>query len=149
MGRGIFSWLGPLWKTNEDDLVRMVGMDAAVFMRFTLMCRNMFLCLAVLGCAVLIPIYYINSVRVASDVWIYLLGPSKVFGNPYWATSVMAWAFNIIVCFFLWWNYRKVLQLRRKYFDSQEYQMSLHARTLMVRTSLSWSLLTSPLQYDC
>ncbi|CAK7205568.1 hypothetical protein SEUCBS139899_008345 [Sporothrix eucalyptigena] len=132
MGKGIFAWVGPLWKTNEHDIVRMVGMDAAIFMRFTLMCRNMFLCLAVVGCAVLIPVNYINSVRYGNDVWISMLGPSNVFGNPQWATSVIIWFINFVVCFFLWWNYRKVLKLRREYFESQEYQMSLHSRTLML-----------------
>ncbi|CAK7233613.1 hypothetical protein SCUCBS95973_008652 [Sporothrix curviconia] len=132
MGKGIFAWVGPLWKTNEQDIVRMVGMDAAIFMRFTLMCRNIFLCLAVIGCAVLIPVNYINSVRYGNDVWISMLGPANVFGNPQWATSVTIWVINIVVCFFLWWNYRKVLKLRREYFASQEYQMSLHSRTLML-----------------
>ncbi|KAL1894956.1 hypothetical protein Sste5346_005643 [Sporothrix stenoceras] len=132
VGKGIFAWVGPLWKTNEQDLIRMVGMDAAIFMRFTLMCRNIFLVLAVIGCAVLIPVNYINSVRYGNDVWISMLGPANVFGNPQWATSIIAWVINIVVCFFLWWNYRKVLKLRRQYFESQEYQMSLHSRTLML-----------------
>lgn len=132
VGRGIFAWVGPLWKTNEQDLIRMVGMDAAIFMRFTLMCRNIFLCLAVVGCAVLIPVNYINSVRYGDDVWISMLGPSNVFGTPQWGTSVVTWSVNLIVIFFLWWNYRKVLALRRQYFDSSEYQMSLHSRTLML-----------------
>ena len=132
MGKGIFAWIGPLWKTNEQDIVRMVGMDAAIFMRFTLMCRNIFIVLAVIGCSVLIPVNYINSVRYGNDVWISMLGPANVFGNPQWATSVMIWVINIVVCFFLWWNYRKVLKLRRAYFESEEYQMSLHSRTLML-----------------
>ncbi|CAK7270352.1 hypothetical protein SEPCBS119000_004044 [Sporothrix epigloea] len=132
MGKGLFAWLGPLWKTNEQDIVRMVGMDAAIFMRFTLMCRNIFLCLAILGCSVLIPVNYINSVRYGNDVWISMMGPANVFGNPQWATSVTIWVINIVVCFFLWWNYRKVVKLRRLYFESQEYQTSLHSRTLML-----------------
>ncbi|KJR86213.1 uncharacterized protein SPSK_02181 [Sporothrix schenckii 1099-18] len=132
MGKGVFAWVGPLWKTNEQDLIRMVGLDAAIFMRFTLMCRNMFLVLAVIGCAVLIPINYTNSVRYGNDVWISMLGPANVFGNPQWATSIIAWVINIVVCAFLLWNYRKVLTLRRQYFESPEYQMSLHSRTLMM-----------------
>lgn len=44
----------------------------------------------------------------------------------------MGYAINFVIGGFLWWNYRKVLQLRRMYFESEEYQHSLHARTLMV-----------------
>ncbi|OAA58536.1 DUF221 domain protein [Niveomyces insectorum RCEF 264] len=132
VGKGIFAWIGPLWKTNEQDFIRLVGMDAAIFMRFACMCRNIFLCLAVLGCAILIPVNYINSVRYEHDVWLSMLGPANVFGQPQWATSILAWVFTLVVCSFLWWNYRVVLKLRRQYFESQEYQMSLHSRTLML-----------------
>ncbi len=106
-------------------------MDAAVFMRFTTMCRDIFVILAVLGCAVLVPVNLNNSVRFTDDVWITRLGPTNVWGNAQWAQVVVAWLFNLVVCGFLWWNYRKVLRLRRAYFESEEDQTSLHARTLM------------------
>jgi calcium permeable stress-gated cation channel len=115
--------------------VRLVGMDAAIFMRFTIMCRNIFVVLSVLGCAILVPVNMEKSVRFEKDTWLQRLGPLNVYGEPQWALVVVSWLTNLIVCFFLWWNYRKVLQLRRTYFESPEYQMSLHARTLMVSTS--------------
>lgn len=61
--------------------------------------------------------------------------PRDVYGAPQWAGVVVAYCTNFVVIFFLWWNYRKVLALRRVYFESDEYQSSLHARTLMVRHS--------------
>ncbi len=134
LGKGLFAWVAPLWSTTEKDLVRLVGMDAALFMRFTVMCRNIFLVLAVFGCAILIPVNYSNSISFPDSVWISLLGPSTVFGNAQWAQVAVAWLFNVTICGFLWWNYRKVLRLRRAYFESSDYQRSLHARTLMVRS---------------
>ncbi len=133
LGKGVFAWVAPLWKITEKDMVQIVGMDAAVFMRFTVMCRDLFIVLSIIGCAVLIPINYNYSVRFPNDVWLAWLGPSTVFGTPQWAQVIVAWLFNLTICGFLWWNYRKVLQLRRTYFESNDYQMSLHARTLMVR----------------
>lgn len=132
MGKGVFAWIGPLWKTNEQDLVRLVGLDAAILLRFVAMCRNIFAIISVIGCAVLVPINMAKSVRYGDDSWLSLVGPLNVYGASQWADVVVAWAVNVVVCFFLWWNYRKVLQLRRQYFDSQDYQMSLHSRTLMV-----------------
>jgi len=132
LGKGIFAWITPLWKTTEKDLVRLVGLDATIFMRFTIMCRNIFLVLALIGCAVLVPVHMDKSVRFDNDVWLARLTPANVFGQPLWAQVVVAWLFNLVVCGFLWWNYRKVLQLRRTYFESEEFQNSLHARTLMV-----------------
>ena len=109
-----------------------MGLDATIFMRFTIMCRNIFLILALIGCAVLVPVHMDKSIRFDNDVWLARLTPANVFGQPLWAQVVVAWLFNLVVCGFLWWNYRKVLQLRRTYFESEEFQNSLHARTLMV-----------------
>ncbi|KAK4100913.1 DUF221-domain-containing protein [Parathielavia hyrcaniae] len=133
LGKGIFAWIFPLWSTSEQDMVNLVGMDAALFMRFTRMCRNIFLVLAVLGCAIMIPINYTNYVTIGDgDQWVLMVTPKNVWGSPQWATVVFAWLLAIIVCGFLWWNYRKVLLLRREYMKSDEYHQSLHARTLML-----------------
>jgi len=128
----VFAWVKPLWMTGEKDLVRLVGMDAAIFMRFTIMCRNLFLVLALVACAILLPVNYNFSKKSDKEVWLTWLGPNNVTGDPQWAQVVIAWVTNLTICGFLWWNYRKVLHLRRQYFESEEYQMSLHARTLMV-----------------
>lgn len=50
-----------------------------------------------------------------------------------WAQVIVAYLGNFIMCYFLWHNYRRVHALRRTYFQSSEYQNSLHARTLVVR----------------
>lgn len=107
-------------------------MDAAIFMRFTQMCRNIFLVLAFLGCGILLPLFYLRNVDNEKKSWLLRITPSGVSGQPIWGLVVVAYIFNIVICGFLWWNYRKVLQLRRIYFESEEYQHSLHARTLMV-----------------
>ncbi|KAK1780144.1 hypothetical protein QBC45DRAFT_112750 [Copromyces sp. CBS 386.78] len=131
LGKGFFSWIKPLWTTTEQDLVRLVGMDATIFMRFTRMCRNIFLCLAVLCCCIQIPINWYKNAAPNSP-WLQKVTPMNVWNQWQWATVVMSWVTTLIVCFFLWWNYRKVFQLRIQYLKSEEYQQSLHARTLML-----------------
>lgn len=114
-------------------MVGFVGVDATVFLRFTRMCRNIFAILAVLGCAILIPIH-VTTVDEASkpNQWLAQITPSNVWGPSIWGQVVVAYLFNIICAGFLWWNYKKVHDLRRNYFASEEYQNSLHARTLLV-----------------
>ncbi|KAM7216938.1 protein OSCA1 [Rhypophila decipiens] len=131
LGKGIFAWVQPLWSTTEADLVNLVGMDATVFLRFIRMCRNMFVIMAVLGCSILIPTNMKNNAFPESD-WLVRITPLNVWGSPHWATVAIAWLFTTTVCSFLWYNYRKVVQLRRQYFMSEDYQQSLHARTLML-----------------
>jgi len=135
VGRGVFAWVVPVLKTKEQDIISQVGLDATIFLRFLRMCRNIFLVIAILGCAIIIPVNVNLSTNFGfprSSSWVLIVTPLNTFGEANWALVVSAWLFNIVVAGFLWWNYRVVLKLRRQYFDSPEYQNSLHARTLMV-----------------
>lgn len=134
VGRGIFSWIKPVVNTQEEDLVDRIGLDATLFLRFARMCRNMFLALSVIGCAVLIPINISQSSGAVAQGFsaFSTMTPLYVTTEAIWSQVICAWAFDAIVIFFLWQNYRALLRLRRRYFQTPDYQMSLHARTLMV-----------------
>jgi hypothetical protein len=132
----LFAWYKPVFKTNEDVYVQIIGMDAAVFLRFARMCRNMFCVLAVVGCAIVLPVNVTQSahsqqISKNSSKAIILMTPRDLPGEWFWMFVAMAYVFNVIVCGFLWWTYRAVHRLRRKYMDGAEYQNSLHARTCM------------------
>lgn len=134
LGKEPWSWIAPLVNTREEVLMHQIGMDATVFLRFVRMCRNMFLTLTVIGVGILVPVHWTNF-RVGPDgetQWIIQVTPLDVTGDAMWAQTAVAWLYSIIVAGFLWWNYRKVLQLRRKYFESEEFQNSLHSRTLLL-----------------
>ena len=47
--KGLFGWIPPLFRTKEQDLVEKVGLDAAVFMRFVRMLRNLMTVLTIVG----------------------------------------------------------------------------------------------------
>lgn len=124
----------PVLRTKEEDLVDRIGLDATIFLRFTRMLRNLFLSLSLIGLLITIPVNVSlsdDSIKQKGNTF-SLLTPLFIFGNAWWSHVVCSWAFDIILAYFLWHNYRKVRQLRRAYFSSPEYQMSLHARTLMV-----------------
>jgi calcium permeable stress-gated cation channel len=124
----------PVLKTKEDDLVDRIGLDATIFLRFTRMLRNLFLALSLIGLLITIPVnvsFSDESIKQKGNTFL-LLTPQFIFGNAWWSHVVCSWAFDTILAYFLWHNYRKVRQLRREYFESPDYQMSLHARTLMV-----------------
>lgn len=118
-------------------------------MRFTRMCRNMFLILSVLGCGILIPVNYTKTSADKDDSWLSRITPLNVWGSAQWGLVVFIWLVNVIVCGFLWWNYRRVLLLRRQFFQSLEYQQSLHARTLMVSLFSCLGLIVDRLLMIC
>jgi len=61
-----------------------------------------------------------------------LMSPSNVWGENLYAHLFMSYVFDIIICYFLWRNYGAVVKLKKRDFESSEYQDSLHSRTLMV-----------------
>ncbi len=136
VGRGIFAWIAPVVKTKEQLLVEKIGLDATVFLRFVNMCRNIFLCATVVGCGIIIPINVVFGKRLTDrgpDISAFMkMTPQFMFGPPFWAFVVCAYVFDFIIFYFLYTNYKAVTRLRREYFESSEYQASLHARTLMV-----------------
>jgi hypothetical protein len=133
LGKGFFAWVMPIVKTREAVFVGKVGLDATVFLRFTRMCRNLFLVMSIIGCGVMIPVNVVHSNTFGGTLSpLILMTPQNVFGPALWAQVVCAWIFDIIVVLFLWQNYKAIARLRRTYFESPEYQASLHARTLLV-----------------
>lgn len=139
LGRGFFAWVPPLLRKREADLVEAIGLDAVVFLRFTRMCRNLFLAMSLIGCAVLIPTNVSGSLKTASFKKLSpftLMTPLNAPPRSLWAQVVCSWIFDAMLAFALWWNYRAVTKLRRQYFESPEYQARLHGRTLMVSRSI-------------
>ncbi|CAK4031955.1 related to RSN1 Overexpression rescues sro7 sop1 in l [Lecanosticta acicola] len=136
VNKGLFGWIPPLIRTKEQDLVERVGLDAAIFMRVCRMMRNIFTVLTIIGCGIVIPVNLIGSSKQDYAKGISIFGrlqPQYMYGSSgFWAYVFVAYLFDAVICFYLWLNYRHVSRLRRAYFESPEYQRSLHARTLLV-----------------
>ncbi|KAL4785684.1 hypothetical protein BJX76DRAFT_346866 [Aspergillus varians] len=132
VGKGLFSWIRPVLRTKEPALVECIGLDATIFVRFTKMCRNIFILLSIIGCGVMIPVNVSQSSNTNHATVFATMTPLYVPTKAIWSQVICAWAFDIIIAYFLWRNYRAVLALRRRYFESSDYQRSLHARTLMI-----------------
>ena len=129
LGRGVFAWILPVVKTKEEALIDCLGLDATIFLRFTRMCRDIFLILSVLGCAIMIPINMTAKDTTGDQI---LTAFTTMAPRALWSHIICVWAFDIIVAYFLWRNYRAVNNLRRRYFQSSDYQKSLHARTVLI-----------------
>ncbi len=136
LSKRMFSWFEPIKNVKEDELVEKVGLDAVVFLRFLRMTRNIFLVLTVIGCGILIPVNLVGTHSAPNTygqvATLMKFTPQYILGLKFWAFVVCAYVFDIIICGFLWWNYRAVLRLRRAYFESYDYRNSLHSRTLLV-----------------
>ena len=139
IGRGLLAWMKPTLKCTEEDIVDKAGLDAAIFLRFTRMLRNIFAVISVFGCGILIPVHVISAGNLAKDFTFGntqkafpLMTPQFTKGNPMWSHVAYSWLFDITVLGFIYINYRAVARLRKQYFASSEYQQSLHSRSVMV-----------------
>ena len=112
-----------------------IGLDAVVFLRITRMLRNMFLVLGLLGIAVMIPVNITQGNKSITNGLnaFSIMTPLYVWGRGLWAQVILAYLMDLVVMYFLWHNYRRIHKLRRAYFESPDYQRSLHARTLLIR----------------
>lgn len=132
---GVFGWVRPVVKTQNLALVGRIGQDATVFLHFTTMCRNIMLFLSVIGCGVYIPLSVVERGRnSASDRSNTLMkfAPYSVGGRACWAYVITSYAFDIVICYFLWKGSRLVARMKREYFESSECQNTTFSRTLMV-----------------
>jgi hypothetical protein len=50
----------------------------------------------------------------------------------YWWHAAATWIFSIVIYSSLWHFYQEYVDFRRQYFESKEYQRSMHARTLLI-----------------
>lgn len=100
------------------------------------MCRNIFTVLTIIGCTIIIPVNIFGGKELYSVFdgvpALAKITPQYVIGEAAWAYVACAYIFDAVVACFLWLNYKHYVQLRRRFFESIEYQSSLHACTLMV-----------------
>ncbi|KAK6538605.1 hypothetical protein TWF694_010183 [Orbilia ellipsospora] len=137
--KGYFSWLIPVFKIEEHVLIDNIGLDAIVFLRFVRMLRNMFAVLSI-GALIMLAVNAGCTARNTElfdqaggsvDPLIYT-SPQYVTGTCLYAHVLESWIFNIVICYFIWSSYRKIVQLKVKHFQSEEYRSALYAKTLMV-----------------
>ena len=133
-----WAWIKPVIATKENDMIDRLGLDAVVFLRFLRMCRNMFIVLSIIGCGAIIPINVIgtnHTTRSSSEGTtnpLLRLTVAGLQGSWLYPHIAFGYVFTFIMLFFIWVNYKAVVRLRQQYFGSDEYQSSLHARTLML-----------------
>jgi len=102
---GLFSWLKPVWRCTDEDLLDKIGLDAVLFLRFWRMCRNIFICLGI-GSAVIIPFNIIVGLKTVG-------GQANVARDKYYPID-----FKLIV---VRWGYCPLKELLKVIFGCKSY----------------------------
>ncbi|CAO3565909.1 unnamed protein product [Mortierella alpina] len=138
LAEGYFSWMQPVWRCPDDELVDKIGLDAVVFIRFIRQCRQIFILMAIIGCGILIPINVVTTIRAQPDGKmptdkISMLTIAEIMDLKFlWAHVAGIWTFSGIMIFAIFHAYRSFLRYRIRYFESAAYQENMASRTLML-----------------
>ncbi|KAJ7188676.1 hypothetical protein C8R46DRAFT_27864 [Mycena filopes] len=135
MDDSICGWLPPLIHTKEPELVDKIGLDAAAFLRFGRLMRWLFTGIAVISCAVLIPIniiYNLRNVPAKSRDTLSMMTVRDVSGNGLFAHVAVTYLITFLIMFLVYIHWREMVKLRRAWFRSPEYLGAFYARTLTV-----------------
>ncbi|KAI5117067.1 hypothetical protein M0805_008813 [Coniferiporia weirii] len=133
---GLFGWLPPLIHTKEPVLLDKVGLDAVAFLRFLRMLRWLFSAIAAISCGVLIPVnvvYNLRNVKSSERDVLSMLTIRDLSGSVLFVHVAASYVMTFLVMFFVWINWKKMVELRMTWFRSPEYMQSFYARTLLIQ----------------
>lgn len=116
-------------------MAEKLGLDAVAYLRYLRMMRYIFLCVAMLVCAVLLPcnlVYNFKNIPSDQRDVFGMLTIQNVEGNILFVHVAITYIIHLVAYYFIWKNSRRMVDLRWKFFRSKDYQNSLHARSIMI-----------------
>ncbi|KAF7315162.1 DUF221-domain-containing protein [Mycena indigotica] len=128
-------WLPPLIQTKEPELLELIGLDAVAYLRFLRLMRQLFACVAIVACAILIPIdykYNMAHVKAAKRDFLSALTIRDVKGSKMYAHVTVYYLISFIVLALVYIHGRAMVKLRNDFFRSPEYMKSFYARTISI-----------------
>lgn len=132
---GLISWIYSTLSISEKDTLRMIGMDAYVFLRvlrlFTLIC---FIC-GMLGLIVLIPIYATSPFNPENPgIRRWSMGNIPESDDRLWSSCIFTYVFSLIFLGLLHYEYSRFVQLRQQYFKGNHEQSSQSSYSILVES---------------
>lgn len=127
-GESFFGWVGPLLATTDDQILKKVGPDAVIFLRFLRSSMLIVVIMAFFGVVILMPVYgtagnskldngselFVEGIRVISLGNVGVDETSRL-----WATVVIEYIATFVIMFFMVKDYSYYTDLRRKYKSSE------------------------------
>lgn len=65
--KDFLGWISPLRTTTQEQLLDTIGLDAVTFLLFLVMCRNVFLCIALVGIVGLLPVDITYNLKLVAS----------------------------------------------------------------------------------
>lgn len=119
------NWMPVALKMPEPELIDHAGLDSAVFIRIYLLGLKIFVPLAVLAFAVLVPVNWtgksLQNIKdlTFSDIDKLSISNVPTGSNRFWAHIVMQYVFSFWTCYVLYKEYKIIATMRLHFIASE------------------------------
>ncbi|XP_008799225.1 calcium permeable stress-gated cation channel 1-like [Phoenix dactylifera] len=118
-------WMPAALKMPEPELIDHAGLDSAVYLRIYLIGLKIFVPIAILAFAVLVPVNWTNSTLENSKVVYSDIDKLSISNIPnesqrFWAHLVMAYVFSFWTCYVLRKEYEIIASMRLHFLASEK-----------------------------
>lgn len=146
--KGLWQWMGPVFRTSNSDFIEKCGLDAYFFLRYLRTLLKIFIPVALVILPILLPINAVggkgpnfaegpfNQGRTFQNVtgldrlaW-GNVRPTET--NRYWAHLVLAIVVITYTCFVFFDELRGYIRLRQAYLTSPQHRLRASATTVLV-----------------
>ncbi|PHZ10123.1 DUF221-domain-containing protein, partial [Rhizopus microsporus ATCC 52813] len=130
--QGYFSWIKPLLKVTDEELLDQVGCDALMYIRFIRLLRKLLFWMTVIGVGALIPVYIVATKYTGqvSQTKLYILTRADVNTVWYWSPFVATYLFSILIAYFMYRASCDYIDMRQYWFRLPENEVTM--KSLMV-----------------
>ncbi|KXN71193.1 DUF221-domain-containing protein [Conidiobolus coronatus NRRL 28638] len=132
LGQGFFGWIVPIYKISQAQVLRHVGLDAVIFLRFFLLCFKIFAVCAVYGLLVLVPLSAFGAEKPLKDKdAFYSIGNFNNDSSYIIAHVVGVYIVSLVTYVLLAREYQVYSTLRWEFLLSAK--KTLAAKTIMIK----------------
>lgn len=112
----LFGWLAALRRVTEEDLLRMVGLDAYMLIRYINVCLKISAFLMFWSCVLLIPIYVTSKGgQVEWNKYTIANIPDDPSAYQLWVPTLLIYFYSAFFCHLMYSEYKNFVQKRIQY----------------------------------
>jgi hypothetical protein len=111
-----FAWVLTVMDVEEEDFLRMVGLDGYMLMRYINVCFRMSVFFTIWGLVALVPVYgNAPGKHIAWNKYTLANIPNDPKADQLWVPAVFAYVFSIYFCHLMYTEYKNFVKKRVQY----------------------------------
>lgn len=126
---GHFAWVKHVLSIDDEETLRVVGLDGYIFLRFIRLLSRLLLTCSAIGLPILLPVYGSAGFKAATP-GIQQVGMGNLDKNDprIWASLLMAWVFFSYALYLLYEEYRIFADLRQDFMKRGDPEVSVQTQ---------------------